>query len=131
MMAEQRSKPMISFGEPWSDCPRGDIEQRREQHRQALNRLQAKQQIIARLILGSLPLLEASTQFGALLSSDKNDSRQDAEHLCREVIGWAHLALLQQDRPEKAEALSARLEQELHLHLTRQGGSAVRQLRCA
>jgi hypothetical protein len=46
-------------------------------------------------------------------------SASDVEALCRSVIGWVHLAL--SDRPERAEAVSGRLECELQSHLARFG----------
>jgi hypothetical protein len=87
---------------------------RDQQHSLALQRLQGKQQIVAELIGGRLALLEASTRFQALSADGRGE-----EATCREVIGWAHLAL--RDRPETADAISARLEEELERHLSRQG----------
>jgi hypothetical protein len=87
---------------------------RAQQHSLALQRLQGKNQIIADLISGRLPLLDAATRFQALAADGRGE-----EATCRELIGWAHLAL--SDRPETADALSARLELELERHLSRQG----------
>ncbi len=92
-----------------------------EEHRLALERLQAKQQIIAELIHGRLPLLEATARFRAAQRRRENDpaSPDEGEQLCRTVIGWAHLAL--SERPERADAFSEGLEQELQAHLARHG----------
>jgi hypothetical protein len=87
---------------------------RTEQHSRALQRLRGKNQIIADLIAGRLPLLDAACRFSALTAEGRGE-----EAACREVIGWAHLALC--DRPEAADAVSARLEGELERHLSRQG----------
>jgi hypothetical protein len=99
-----------------------------DEHRQALRRLEAKQQVICQLIDGRLPLLEAAAHFrslsrmsGAPPAPGHAAFRPDNdEGLCRTVIGWAHLAL--NDRPERADLLSAQLETELQDHLTRHGG---------
>jgi hypothetical protein len=88
----------------------------RERHRQALQRLQAKQGIIADLIAGRLGLLEATARFRAV----QQDRSEDDETLCRTVLGWLRLAL--SDRPERAEALSAALQRSLDDHLSRPGG---------
>jgi hypothetical protein len=104
-------------------------------HHLALQRLQAKQQIIAELIEGRLHLLEATVRFrAAAQTAGAAEGRElpgtkcpeDGEELCRSVIGWAHLAL--RDRPERAEAFSDQLERELQAHLARHGGV---QLPCA
>ena len=92
-----------------AECPTN------EEHRVALQRVRAKKDVIAELIGGRLPLLEATARFQAQLAGESHNG----EDLCRQVIGWVHLALL--DCPEKAEAVSERLEQELHLHLARHG----------
>jgi hypothetical protein len=99
-----------------------EIGYRSEEHRAAVERVQQKKEIIQQLIGGRLALLEATARFGALTKGP----RQEGEQLCRQVIGWAHLALC--DWPEKAEACSERLERELQAHLARHG--AV-QLPCA
>jgi hypothetical protein len=80
-----------------------------------LQRLEGKQQVIADLIAGRLDLLEAAARFGRL---EKGSPGED-EQLCRRVIGWVDLAL--SDRPERAEALTERLERELAAHLGRHG----------
>jgi hypothetical protein len=82
-----------------------------------LQRLTAKQAVIADLIGGRLTLLEAAALF--LRCSQEAEEEEDGEQTARAVIGWAHLAL--RDRPERADALGARLEQELQLHLARHG----------
>jgi hypothetical protein len=88
---------------------------KRDEHRQALQRVEGKQQVIADLIAGRLDLLEAAARFAHLQPGFSDDG----ERLCRSVIGWAYLAL--SDRPERAEALTERLEQELAAHLERHG----------
>src|SRR5437763_1294716 len=82
----------------------------------ALVRLRAKQRAVGQVIAGTLSLVEAATCFGA---GEKNGTGRDGETLCRTVIGWVHLAL--SDRPEQAEAVSERLEDELRMVLTRHG----------
>src|SRR5438270_10850780 len=89
---------------------------RRTDHRQALQRLQAKQHAVAALIEGRLALVEAAARFGA---AGPAAHPEDGESLCRSLIGWAHLAL--RDRPERAEALSEELENQLQAHLARHG----------
>jgi hypothetical protein len=102
---------------------------RADEYRRALQRVEAKQQIIADLIEGRLTLLEATARFreahlgsagegayGRLLATAGSE---DGEHLVRAVIGWVHLAL--RDRPERAEALSEELEQQLQAHLATHG----------
>jgi hypothetical protein len=83
-----------------------------------LERLQAKQQVIEDLVEGRVALLEAAARFGAAQAVGVEDGLR----LCQAVIGWAHLAL--RDRPEKAEALSQELEEQLEEHLTTHGGTA-------
>jgi hypothetical protein len=90
----------------------------REEHRRALQRLRAKQEIIADVIAGRLPLLEATARFGAALSAG-GAAPEDGEGVCRSVIGWVHLALC--DWPERAEALTDELERQLQSHLARHG----------
>jgi hypothetical protein len=87
---------------------------RSQQRSLALQRLHGKQQIVADLIGGRLSLLEASSRFRAL-----SDDGRTEEAACREVIGWAHLAL--RDRPETADAVSTRLEEELERYLSCHG----------
>jgi hypothetical protein len=94
-----------------------------EGYHQALHRLRAKQQVIAELINGRVPLLEATARFWAAQCPAKEQAgappSDDGEQLCRTVIGWAYLAL--SERPERADAFSEELEQELQAHLTRHG----------
>jgi hypothetical protein len=94
-----------------------------QEYHLALQRLQSKQQIIAELISGRLPLLEATAQFRAAQPPAKDQAgappSDDGERLCRTVIGWAYLAL--SERPERADAFSEELEQELQDHLARHG----------
>jgi hypothetical protein len=85
-------------------------------HRRALQRLHVKQQTVAALIEGRLDLVEAAVQFRA---AGLAPQPEDGEALCRSLIGWVHLAL--RDRPERAEALSEELENELQTHLARHG----------
>jgi hypothetical protein len=86
-----------------------------EAHRQALARLQAKQQAVADLIAGRADLLQAAARFRAALPG----GAADGEPVCRAVIGWAYLAL--SDRPERAEALTDALERQLTDVLSRHG----------
>jgi hypothetical protein len=87
-------------------------------YQRALERIRHKQQIVAELADGRLGLVEAAARFGeeAVGPAARTDVA-GAESWCRTVIGWAHLAL--SDRPERADAVSSRLEQELESHLTR------------
>ena len=87
----------------------------RDEHRRALERLEVKQQIIADLIAGRLPLLDAAARF----RDAHANPAEDGERLCRVVIGWVYLTL--SERPERAEALANRLEQELQVIVSRQG----------
>ncbi len=103
-------------------------------------RLATKKEIIFQVIEGRLPLLEAAARFAAVTTrsitpeksadrrvdsnelafSSRNFSRNlDDESICRTVIGWVHLAL--RDRPEQAEFVSNRLENELQTQLDRCG----------
>jgi hypothetical protein len=86
-----------------------------EEHRRALRRVQAKQEAVADLIAGRVGLLEAAARFQAA----GGGGCADGEVVCRAVIGWAQLAL--SERPERAEALAAALEDQLLAHLTRHG----------
>jgi hypothetical protein len=81
--------------------------------RDLLAELRRKQQAVTAVLDGKLSLLEAAGRF-----RDENAS-SDGETLCRTVIGWVHLAL--SERPEKAEAVSLRLEGELQSYLDRSG----------
>lgn len=89
---------------------------KRNNHRQALQRIHLRQQTIVALIEGRLSLLEAADRFRDPIPGTQSD---DGESVCRSVIGWAHLAL--RDRPERAEALSEVLENQLSAHLARHG----------
>jgi hypothetical protein len=94
-----------------------------QRHNLALQRLDAKKEIIGQIIDGRLRLLEAASQFrglsrtaGAVIAAARNDSDED---LCRSLIGWVYLAL--SERPERAEVLSDQLEAELAAHLKQHG----------
>jgi hypothetical protein len=96
-----------------------------QRHSLALQRLDAKKEVIGQLIDGRLHLLDAAAQFrqlnrpvpiGAAQAGTRNDSDED---LCRSLIGWVYLAL--SERPERAEALSDQLEAELAAHLKQHG----------
>lgn len=89
------------------------IAPRPQASREMLAGLIRKQQAVAALIDGRLSLLEAAGRFRDAQAS------ADGEALCRAVIGWVHLAL--NDRPERAEAVSQRLEGELQTYLDRSG----------
>lgn len=78
-----------------------------------LSGLRHKQEAVTAVIDGKLSLLEAAARFR------DGKANMDGETLCRAVIGWVHLAL--SDRPEKAEAVSLRLESELQSYLDRTG----------
>lgn len=81
--------------------------------RDLLAELRRKQLAVSAVIDGKLSLLEAAGWF-------RNECTSvDGEALCRTVIGWVHLALC--ERPEKAEAVSLRLEGELQVFLDRTG----------
>ena len=86
-----------------------------------LDALQRKQQAVTALIAGRISLFEAAARFRSSQSSVARVG--DVESTCRSVIGWVHLAL--SERPEKAEAVSARLEAELQTHLERFGSSRL------
>jgi hypothetical protein len=92
---------------------------------QRLQRLQAKQAVIADLIAGRLTLLEAVLRFRRC-DMETPAPEEDGEQTARAVIGWAHLAL--RERPEHADAVGDRLEGELCQHLARHG---VFRLACA
>lgn len=87
-----------------------------EQASRALGRVRAKEEVVAQLVAGRLPLFEAAARFRELSDA----AAESGERVCRTVIGWAHLAL--RDHPERAERLSNDLEQELQEHLKRFGG---------
>jgi hypothetical protein len=92
-----------------------------------LEGLQTKQRIIDDLINGRLDLMEAAARFQAVhrvvasleSTTGTHTAIADSECLCRTVIGWVHLAL--SSRPELAEIVSERLEQELQFWLDRVG----------
>jgi hypothetical protein len=81
--------------------------------RNLLDELRRKQQAVAAVIDGNLSLLDAAAWFR------NGRVNVDGEALCRTVIGWVHLALC--ERPERAEAVSLRLEGELQSYLDRSG----------
>src|SRR5436190_3370360 len=96
----------------------------RTEHMLALRCLAVKQAIVADLISGRLPLVEATARFrradgASPVAGGPGRPEPADEEWCRTVIGWAHLAL--SDRPERAEALSEHLEEELQSHLARHG----------
>jgi hypothetical protein len=94
----------------------------------ALQRVQAKQDIVAQLVAGRINLLDAATRFraasqpvaewhgGAFRARPEENAD---EHVCRTLIGWAYLALC--EYPERAEAVSNRLETDLQALLDRHG----------
>jgi hypothetical protein len=88
----------------------------REEYRRTLERLQARQQVVADVIAGRLRLMEAAARFRDAQGACPTE---DDERLCRAVIGWVYLAL--SDRPERAEALSQELERELLTVLSHHG----------
>jgi hypothetical protein len=82
--------------------------------------LKQKQVIINEVIEGHLPLWEAATRFqvahqAARVCLEKATGVPghtiDGETVCRTIIGWVYLALI--DRPEQADRVSERLESEL------------------
>jgi hypothetical protein len=79
--------------------------------------LRVKLDAVAAVIAGRMTIVEAAARFRAAGCPAPN---ADGESAGRSVIGWVHLALC--DRPERAEEVSARLEQELQAYLTRRGG---------
>lgn len=94
----------------------------RADHQKTLQSIARKQEIVADLVAGRLALLEATARFrqaGGAGPRAAEWSEPADESWCRTLIGWAQLAL--SDRPERAEAVSASLEQELQLHLTQHG----------
>ncbi len=92
-----------------------------------LQGLQRKRRIIAELIEGHMPLLQAASQFEAAQQASSAcfervtgiPSATDSESICRTVIGWVHLVL--SDRPEQAERVSQQLEKELQGYLQQYG----------
>ena len=82
--------------------------------------LKQKQAIIHEVIDGHLPLWEAAGQFQAAHQAARVCLEKatgvpghtiDGEAVCRTIIGWVYLTLL--DRPEQADRVSERLEGEL------------------
>jgi hypothetical protein len=105
---------------------------REEACERALHRLQIKQDIVAQLVAGRVSLLEAAARFraasqpfsdGASLGSAIRPVQESAEHICRTLIGWAYLAL--SEYPERAEAVTNRLETDLQEVLDRQGSISL------
>jgi hypothetical protein len=94
-----------------------------QKHNLALQRLDAKKEVIAQIIDGRMRLLEAAQQFRQLnrpVALGPAIGRNVAdEDLCRSLIGWVYLAL--SERPERADALSDQLEAELSAHLKLHG----------
>jgi hypothetical protein len=97
-----------------------------------LQGLQQKQAIINQVIEGRLALWEAASRFQAahqaarlcLESATGVPSHSiDGETICRQIIGWVHLAL--SDRPEQADRVSERLEGELLEHLKKNAVTAT------
>jgi hypothetical protein len=94
----------------------------------ALQRLQAKQEIVAQLVAGRVSLVEAASRFraasqpvteGSSYAVFARQGQDSDERVCRTLIGWAYLALC--EYPERAEAVSNRLETDLQEILDRQG----------
>jgi hypothetical protein len=88
--------------------------------------LQQKQVIINQVIDGKLPLWEAATRFQVAhqaacvcleTATGVPNHSIDGEAVCRTIIGWVYLALI--DRPEHADRVSERLEGELREFLTK------------
>src|SRR5258708_1089946 len=92
-------------------------------HNVALQRLDAKKEIVGQIIDGRLHLVEAAAairQLNPFSSTSPGRLRNESdEDLCRSLIGWVHLAL--SERPERAESVSDRLEAELADHLKQHG----------
>ncbi len=88
--------------------------------------LKQKQAIINEVIDGHLPLWEAAGRFqdahqAARVCLERATGVPghtiDGEAVCRTIIGWVYLALI--DRPEQADRVSERLEGELREFLTK------------
>jgi hypothetical protein len=88
--------------------------------------LQQKQAIINQVIDGHLPLSEAAGRFQVAHQAARVCLERatgvpghtiDNEAVCRTIIGWVYLALI--DRPEQADRVSERLEVELRELLNR------------
>jgi hypothetical protein len=82
--------------------------------------LQQKQAIINQVIEGRLALWEAAGRFQTAHQAARAcleratgvpNSAIDGEAVCRTIIGWVRLTL--SDRPEQAERVTERLENEL------------------
>jgi hypothetical protein len=93
-----------------------------------LDRLVRRQRIAGKVIEGSLSLPEAARLFGQLndLTPEFADAYREGypgatrnECLCRQVIVWAGNEL--NHTPDRARALTRRLEAELESHLSRDG----------
>jgi len=88
--------------------------------------LQQKQAIINQVIEGHLPLWEAAGRFQVAHQAARVCLERatgvpthtiDNEAVCRTIIGWVYLTLL--DRPEQADRVSERLEGELREQLSK------------
>jgi hypothetical protein len=97
-----------------------------------LQGLQQKQAIINQVIEGRLALWEAVGRFQAAHQAARlcletatgvPSHSIDGETVCRQIIGWVHLAL--SDRPEQADRVSERLETELREHLKKNAVAAT------
>ena len=92
-----------------------------------LQGVEAKKRVVVDLIEGRLTFLEAVARFDAIHRDSTANlemkmgilASHDGESLCRKVIGWVPLVL--GDRPEQADAITARLEGELQAILDRFG----------
>jgi hypothetical protein len=83
-------------------------------------RVRQKEEIVQQVCRGQLPLLAAAARFRSVSQATGSGSgAQDGEAVCRTVIAWVGLALA--DRPERAAALTERLEAELESNLARSG----------
>lgn len=88
-------------------------------YRSALTKVHRKEQIITDLIEGRIGLREATMKFQQLESPEQPRAHTLSESICQKVIGWAQLAL--HERPERAEVVVARLEEEMTSCLVCQG----------
>ncbi len=89
-------------------------------HQRALERLRTKEAVIADLIAGRVPLLEAAARFEQVESRNNASQDGDGERWCRTVIGWTYLAL--SDQPERAAHVTEQLELELQHFLAHPTG---------
>src|SRR5262245_30311930 len=72
-------------------------------------RVRQKEEIVQQVCRGQLPLLAAAARFRSVgRTTGSGGLAQDDEAVCRTVIAWVGLALA--DRPERATALTERLE---------------------